>query len=185
MNLSTRAVTLLLGLLLAGCATTWVKVDATGSQYQGKNYSARLPVGWMRQESDKSVVLSKDGVLLQHITIEYRPHEKAFEKIEKDSSASMLPSELAELTIAELKASQEEGLPSLEILHNAPFEIDGHTGFGIHLQYKTDSGLRMDMLLRGVADESGLYLIKYTAPTLHYFNRDRQVYDSLTESLQL
>jgi hypothetical protein len=171
-------------LLLAGCATTWVKVDDTGNHYQGKHYSATLPAGWLRQETGNSLVLSKDGVLLQHITIEYRPHEKAFKEIEKDSSSTMLPSELAELAIAELKASQDEGLPSLEILHNVPVEITGHTGFDIHLRYKTDTGLRMEMLLRGVVDDSGLYLVKYTAPTLHYFNRDLQVYDSLTASLQ-
>ena len=102
---------------------------------------------------------SKDGVLLQLISIQFRQHKNAFEKIEKDSSATLLPSELAELTIAELKATQDEGLPSLEVLRNAPLELVGHTGFDIHLRYKTDAGLRMDMLLRGFADESGFYLL--------------------------
>lgn len=42
------------------------------------------------------------------------------------------------------------------------------------------------MLLRGVVDESGFYLVKYSAPTLHYFfERDLQTYDSLTNSLKL
>jgi len=41
------------------------------------------------------------------------------------------------------------------------------------------------MLLRGVVDESGFYLVKCSAPTLHYFERDLQTYDSLTESLKL
>jgi hypothetical protein len=97
----------------------------------------------------------------------------------------MLPSELAQLTIAELKATQEDGLPSLEILRNAPVEIAGHTGFDIHLRYKTKAGLRMDTEMRGVVDEGGFYLIKYSAPTLHYFERDRQAYVTLAESLQL
>jgi hypothetical protein len=97
----------------------------------------------------------------------------------------MLPSELAKLMIAEIKATQDEGLPSLEVIHNAPIELAGYTGFDIHLQYKTDTGLRMDMLLRGIVDENGFYLVKYSAPTLYYFERDRQTYDSLTESLRL
>lgn len=185
MKISVRANMFMLALLLSACATTWVRVDDAGRHYQGDHYNVTLPAGWLRLESDDSLVLSKDGILLQSISIQFRPHSKAFEKIEKDSSSSMLPSELAELTIAEFKATQEEGLPSLEILHNAPVEIAGHTGFGILLQYKTDSGLRMSMLLRGVVDASGFYLIKYSAPTLHYFERDRQTYESLTESLQL
>lgn len=176
---------IVLVLLLSGCAATWVKVDGAGRHYQDEHYSATLPVGWLRLKSDDSLILSKDGILLQHIIIEFRPHAKAFEKIEKESSSTMLPSELAELTIAELKASQDEGLPSLEIIRNAPVELAGHTGFGIHLRYKTDAGLRMEILLRGLVDENGFYLAKYSAPTLHYFERDRSAYESLTESLKL
>jgi len=170
---------------LNGCAATWVKVDDSGTLYQSEHYSVTLPTGWLRLESDDSLILSKDGVLLQLISIQFRQHKNAFEKIEKDSSATLLPSELAELTIAELKATQDEGLPSMEVLRNAPVELAGHTGFDIHLRYKTDAGLRMDMLLRGFADESGFYLLKYNAPTLHYFQRDRQTYELLTESLKL
>jgi hypothetical protein len=185
MKISTWSILLVMLLLLPGCATTWVKVDNTGSRYQDEHYSATLPAGWLHLESNNSLILSKDGILLQYISIEYRSHEKAFEKIEKNSSSNMLPSELAELTIAEFKATQDEGLPSLEILHNTPIKLAGHTGFGIHLRYKTDAGLRTDMLLRGVVDESGFYLATYSAPTLHYFERDLKTYESLTESLKL
>lgn len=184
MKISTAAMVLVL-LFLSGCTPTWVKVDHSGRDYAGEHYSVTLPAGWLRLESDDILILSKDGILLQIISIQYRPHENTFEKIEKDSSASMLPSELAQLAIAELKASQDDSLPSLEILRNAPVELAGHTGFDIHLRYKTDAGLRMDMEMRGVVDDSGFYLLKYTAPTLHYFERDLQTYVTLTESLQL
>ena len=97
----------------------------------------------------------------------------------------MLPLELAQLAIAELRASQNNSLPSLEILRNAPVELAGHTGFDIHLRYKTDAGLRMDMAMRGVVDSSGFYLLKFSAQTLHYFERDQQTFETLTESLQL
>jgi hypothetical protein len=86
---------------------------------------------------------------------------------------------------AELKASQDDALPSLEILRNAPIELAGHTGFDIHLRYKTATGLRMDMAMRGVVDNSGFYLLKFSAPTLHYYEHDQQTYETLTESLQL
>jgi hypothetical protein len=184
MKISAGAIVLVL-LLLTGCAPTWVKVDESGRNYSNDHYSVTLPSGWLRLESKDILILSKDGILLQIISIQYRPHENAFEKIEKDSSATMLPSELAQLAIAELKASQDDGLPSLEILRNAPVELAGHTGFDIHLRYKTDAGLRMDTEMRGVVDDNGFYLLKYSAPTLHYFERDRQTYATLTESLRL
>ncbi|MDH3934775.1 MAG: hypothetical protein OEU62_06375 [Gammaproteobacteria bacterium] len=185
MKVSIRSITLLLLILLTGCATSWIKVDDASRRYQADHYSATLPTGWLLFDSKDSIVLSKDGVLLQYISIQFRLHEKAFEKIEKDSSSTMLPSELAELTIAEFKASQDDGLPSMEILHNAPVNLAGHTGFDIHLRYKTDEGLRVDTLLRGIVDENGFYLIKYSAPTLHYFERDRQTYNAVAESLRL
>lgn len=185
MKISIWGISFALVLVLSGCTTTWIRVDDTDRHYQGEHYSVTLPAGWLHHESNDSLVLSKDGILLQVISIHFQQHKEAFEKIEKDSSSTMLPSELAELSIAELKATQEEGLPSLEILRNAPVELAGHTGFDIHLRYKTDAGLRMEMLLRGVVDEDGFYIVKYSAPTLHYFERDRQTYELLSKSLKL
>jgi len=43
----------------------------------------------------------------------------------------------------------------------------------------------MDMEMRGVADDSGFYLLKYSAPTLHYFARDLPAYENLTGTLRL
>ena len=184
MKIPTGIIVLVL-VLLSGCAPTWVKVDDSGRNYRGEHYSVTLPVGWMLLKHDDSLTLSRDGILLQVISIQFRQHKNAFEKIAKDSSTSMLPSELAQLAIAELRASQDDGLPSLEILGNVPVELAGYTGFDIHLRYKTDTGLRMDMVMRGVVDNNGFYLLKYSAPTLHYYDRDRQTFETLSESLQL
>lgn len=185
MKIDNRIAVFILVLMMAGCATTWVRVDGANRQYTAEHYSVVLPDGWMRSEIEDSLVLSKDGLDLQRIIIEYQPHDKAFEKIEKSSSAAMLPSELAELAIAELKARQDEGLPSLEILGNRPVEIAGHTGYALHLRFKTDAGLRIEVLLHGFADDSGFYQVMYRAPTLHYFERDRQAYESVVMSMQL
>jgi hypothetical protein len=184
MKLQTGIAACLLAVLLAGCTANWVRVEQSDRRYAGEHYSVTLPAGWMRMESADSLVLSRDGLDLQRIVIEFRPHEKAFEKIERSSSADMLPSELAELTIAELKSSQEDGLPSLEILDNRPVEIAGHTGYSLHLRFKTDEGLRIEMLLRGFVDEAGLYQFRYRAPTLHYFSRDREAYETVSDSFQ-
>jgi len=185
MKLLTRSITILLALLLAGCATTWARIDDADRNYQHAQYRATLPAGWLRLESDDSLILSRDGILVQHIGIQFKTHAEAFEKIKKTSSPSMLPSELAALAIAEFKATQEEGLPSLEILHNRPVEMAGRTGFDLHLRYKTDTGLNMDMLLRGIVAESGYYLVEFSAPSLHYFQRDRQHFESFAASLQV
>jgi hypothetical protein len=178
-----RAV-ILTGVLIAGCATTWTRVDDASRSYQGEHYRVMLPAGWMRLENGGNLLLSKDGIDLQRIIIEYHTHDKAFEKLKKTSSAAMLPSELAELTIAELKASQKDSLPSLKVISNSPVEIAGHTGFQLHLVYKTDDGLRIEMLMQGFADADGYYLLSYRAPTLYYFGRDRAVFESVCASFR-
>jgi hypothetical protein len=175
---------ILIAALIAGCATTWARVDNANRSYQGEHYSVMLPMGWMRLQSGGNLLLSKDGVNLQRIIIEYHTHDKAFEKLKKASSATMLPSELAELTIAELKASQKDSLPSLKVISNAPVEIAGHTGFLLHLAYKTDEGLRIEILMEGYADTRGYYLITYRAPSLYYFERDRPVFETICASFR-
>lgn len=175
----------LAGTMLAGCVSTWVRVDGADEHYAAAHYQVSLPRGWLRIEDQGNLLLSKDGPDLQRILIQFQSHEKAFAKLEKDSSASMLPSELAELAIAELKASGEDGLPSLQVLRNEPVEIAGHMGFAIHARFKTDDGLRIELLLRGFVDERGLYLLTYRAPTLHYFARDLGAFESVVASFRI
>jgi hypothetical protein len=176
---------LLLTLLLAGCVGTWSRIDGTTVNYQDEHYRVSLPVGWLQIKSNDSLVLSKDGILVQTISIQFKEHAKAFEKLKQASTPDMLPSELAQLSIAEFKASQDDSLPSLEVIANKPVKMAGIVGFDVQLLYKTDTGLRMGMLMRGVVDDKGYYLVKYNAPMLHYFDRDRAVYEALTESLRL
>ena len=176
---------LMLAVLLYGCAGGWMKVSSSNSVYQGAHYTVSMPTGWMRIESEGKLLLAKDGPDLQRILIQYRGHDEAFEELERQSSAAMLPSELAELALAELKASQEGGLPSLRVVSNAPLEIAGRQGFALHLVYKTDAGLRMEMLVRGFVTDNGFYQLSYRAPSLHYFGRDRAAFESLSRSLRL
>ncbi len=170
--------------MLAGCAANWVRIDSADTQYRGAHYHVSLPAGWVRFEKDDTVLLSRDGPDLQRILIEYRAHDKGFENLKRTSSPGMLPSELADLTIAEIRATAEQKLPSLEVLSNAPVEIGGQTGFALHLRFKTEEGLRMELLIRGFVDERGFYLLTYRAPTLHYFERDRPVFESVATSFR-
>ena len=185
MKAVTRSILMLLLILLAGCATTaWKRVDESSRQYDIEHYSLRLPDGWMRNESTGDLVLSRDGIGLQRIIIRYRPHDKAFEKLKRSSTPEMLPSELAQLAIAEIKAGPGDGMPSLMVFSNIPFEIAGNTGFAIHLGFKTKQGLRIQVLSRGFSDAHGFYQLLYRAPALHYFEKDRETFESVVRSMR-
>jgi hypothetical protein len=159
-------------LLITGCATgpTRVQSDKTEVTAADKSFAVTLPVGWVMQTSpDDALLLSRDGYLLEYVEIAHRPHAKAFPKLKKSASEPMLPSELAELQIAELKASGEL-LANLTVIENEPVRLSGREGFRVRAQYKNKRGLPFDLVVWGVADKSGYSTIRYNAPSLYYFD---------------
>jgi len=171
-------------LLLAGCVGTWTRVDDSTKAFSTSNYQALLPMGWVLITINDALFVTRDGIGIQQIEILYQPHDKAFEKLKKSSSAEMLPSELAELYIGETKANNANGLPSLEAISNEPTEIGGHQGFYLHLKYTADNGLHHESLVNGFANQKGFYVIKYTAPSLHFFSKYKNAYKDVVSSFK-
>jgi hypothetical protein len=159
-------------LLLAGCATGPVRVQADRTEVTAgdKSFVVTLPVGWVMEDApDDALRLSRDGYLLEYVEIAHRQHAKAFPKLKKSASDAMLPSELAELQIAELKASGEL-LANLTVVENEPVRLSGLEGFRVRAQYKSKRGLPFDLVVWGVADKRGYSTIRYNAPSLYYFD---------------
>ena len=181
-----RSISMLLCvLLLTSCAGSWTRVDDKSRVYQNSHFTFNAPLGWMLLNSGDSVSLSKDGPDLQRIGIVFNTADKAFPTIKKPASTDMLPSELAELTIAEIRVSQENGMPGMEVVSNKPVTIDGHQGFALHLRYKLDSGLRYESMVNGFVTPQGLYVLYFRAPTLHYFSRDQDAYNHIVETFRI
>lgn len=172
-------------LLLTGCVPQWVRVDAKDTAYQGKGYSLQLPAGWIRIESDDTLVVTRDGPSLQKLLIRVRANAKAFKALEKAADPKLLPSELAELYLAEMRKEDEHEIPSLEILANEPARIAGRDAFRIHVRYRTADGLRYDLIAYGFVTDSHFYSIVYTAPTLHFFDQERRQLDAAVASFRL
>ncbi len=172
-------------LILTSCVSNWKRVDDKNRLYQNTWFTFNAPSGWMLLDRGDSVTLSRDGPDLQRIGVVFNKPEEAFPTIKKPSSTDMLPSELAELTIAEIRASQENGMPGMEVVSNVPITIDGHQGFALHLRFKLDSGLRYETLVNGFVTQEGLYALYFRAPTLHFFNRDHDAYNEIIESFRV
>lgn len=166
----------LVALFLSACNNAWVRVDSAGIDYKDAHYQLKLPLDWVRIVNNDTLIITRDGPEIQRIEIKYRPHEKAFEKLEKGSTIEILPSELAELYIADFKAQDQNGLPSLKILNNEPASIAGNQGFQLHLQYTNAKGLEYEALVKGFTNKDGFYVLRYVAPSLHFFKRDKESY---------
>ncbi|HYL19543.1 MAG TPA: hypothetical protein VEV20_12750, partial [Burkholderiales bacterium] len=93
-------------LLLAGCVQVPTRIETARNDGPDKTYTVELPVGWMKEaRTDNTVLLaSRNGYLLEIIQIARHPLKDAFPKTKKAAGDSMLPAELAELEIAEIKS---------------------------------------------------------------------------------
>jgi len=166
---------IILSFLLTAC-NTWQRIDASSTLVETDQYSVVMPVGWVQLQVGEHLLVTRDGPDLQKIQITVSEADKAFAAIEKSSSESLLPSELAELYIANLRKQHDNGLPSLEVVTNQPATVDGRSGFELMLRYKSDNGLWYQQRVTGFAVGDVFYSIVYRAPALHYYALDDRQY---------
>lgn len=174
---------LTLALTLAGCAV-WQRVDTPRAEAPDKSYSVDLPVGWVRlMLNTDGLEVTRDGLALNRIQVRRVDLAKAFPTLKKAANADMLPSELAELQIAEFKSADQETVISVH--ENAPAMVGGQPGYRLHLQYRNPRGLGMDRIVQGCATAKGYFTLSYEAPGLHYWQRDLPAFEKAAASFRL
>lgn len=170
---------------LAGCAS-WQVIDEGTRTFRNSQFSVDLPVGWVRPLFIKDqVALTRDGFSLEQIVIMKKKNEQAFKKIKKSAEPSMLPSELAELQLAEFKAGDEAMTGTVKVIENTPANIAGRPGFRLHTQFKSLQGLPVEQIIYGVRDQDTYYMLGYEAPSLFYFANHRAEFEQLVASFRL
>ena len=173
-------------LLSAGCVQTPTRVDVARSEAPDKSYTVDLPVGWIKQVSfdNRKLFASRDGFLLDVIEVSKQPPKEAFPKTKRGASDSMLPAELAELEIAEIKA-EDQYTAALNVMENEPAEIGGHEGFRIRVSFKNARGLEIQRVTTGFADKAAYYQLAFQAPMLYYFDTYYPEFEKTLASFQL
>lgn len=174
---------LLLSVFLAGCAL-WTKVETSQVAADDNSFTVDLPVGWMRAGFVRDGIrITRDGMGLENIGIAKYAYDKAFKKIEKKITDGMLPSEISELAIAEIKTVS--GLTNLVVVDNKPVTIEGSPGFRLHLNFKTERGLQYERVIYGFTHDKALYVMDYQAPSLHYFPQHIKTFERVVDSFRL
>ena len=171
--------------LLGGCATYEV-VEKPQFEGPDNSYTVSLPVKWVRLPAfSERVDLTRDGTGLQRILIARAKADNAFPKLKRPASEKLLPSELADLQIAELKSMSEQ-LAALVVVDNAPATVGGRPGgFRLQTTWTTNRGLKVGQIHYGVAYRGYYYLLSYQAPLLHYFDRYRPEFEQTVASFRL
>jgi hypothetical protein len=198
-----RKILALLALVVtvSGCAPTpyWTLTDDVNKVAKSTSFEISVPEGWNRTTAadtwdrltidDKlqTVLLermtaSRDGTGIHSITITRRYPDTAFPTIKKKSTANMLPLEVADLYVSDLR--KRTGLERLKVLSNKPATISGKPAFQLVMEFKNDDGLRIRIVSHGFVDKTGFYTINYRAPTLYYYERDYGDYARLVRSFR-
>ena len=178
---------LALGVPMLGACTAWQVVEESVSTVPQSRYAISLPKGWMRSAlRDDRLLVTRDGIAIQYIEVSSLEPADAFAKTVKQSKkkigSDLLPEQLAELTLAELQATQSMG--TVSVIENAPATVAGHPAFRLHVQYKTAKGLRIEELIYGMQDGKRVLRAGYRAPTLHFFTRDLGTFEEVVRTLR-
>ncbi len=96
----------------------------------------------------------------------------------------MLPAELAELEIAEIK-SQDQFTAALTVVENEPADIAGQEGFRIRLRYKNNRGLEIQRVVYAARRQVRVLPDELRAPTLYYFDTYYPDFQKAVASFQL
>lgn len=160
----------LLSAFLAGCTPAPTRVDTPQVQALDKSFAIELPTGWIRQYigTDRHLVASRNGLPLESLAVSHRSLKEAFPRTKKAAAETMLPSELAELQVAELKA-RDELSAALSVLDNEPAQLGRKEGFRLKVAWRNLRGLEYHEELLGMVDKTGYYVVSYRAPRLYYF----------------
>lgn len=170
-------------LFLTACTTTWSYSDGPVSA-NGNRYTVSLPQGWtyLPVNGGTALLATHDGPELQAIRVleydlaEELPYSK--NRIKADISVM----DLTDAVFQEIFKSPGVNGPTLESA--GPSKLDDTNGFKIVYSFSNEEGLRYRGLGTGAIRNNRLFIVTYSAPIRHYFERYDDSVDNTVASFR-
>lgn len=171
--------------LCCGCATLGPWTELTLGNYRDNTlgFATTVPSGWMRYNYADYFLITRDGLLLNRISVERRDPHKPLEFSKKTFDLNMLPQDLAELEIDNLKSNTN--FSQFTLLQNKPTLIDTHEACFLEYTYVTEDGLRVRGKHIDLFHKKWVYRITYEAAQQHYFDASLKDFNCFLESFKL
>jgi hypothetical protein len=180
---SVGALLLGLGLLLGGCVTVpWQPTTGLYSS-PSENFAVELPQGWMRLNANEDLLITRDGILLQHVTVERAAVDRPLKSTKKTLARGMQPQAVAEVIIDNFMSS--ERMLDVKVQENRPVQVAQYRGFRLVFTHRDKNGLRFKSVLHGFLASEVFYGIRYTAAERYYFAKDLPTFEHVLASFRL
>ena len=180
---SVGALLLGIGLLVGGCVSLPWQPTAGLYSSPAENFAVELPQGWMRLNSNEDLLITRDGILLQHVSVERAAVDRPLKSTKKTLTRGMQPQAVAEVIIDNFMSS--ERMLDVKVVENRPFQVAQYRGFRLVYTHRDKNGLRFKSVLHGFLAGDVLYAIRYTAAERYYFAKDLPTFEQVLASFRL
>ena len=172
-----------IGLLVGGCVSLPWQPTAGLYSSPAENFAVELPQGWMRLNSNEDLLITRDGILLQHVSVERAAVDRPLKSTKKTLTRGMQPQAVAEVIIDNFMSS--ERMLDVKVVENRPVQVAQYRGFRLVYTHRDKNGLRFKSVLHGFLAGDVLYAIRYTAAERYYFAKDLPTFEQVLASFRL
>lgn len=181
-------------LLVSGCAN-YTLIEP--GEHQVKDMVVSPNLAWNKTSSmlspgKKAEMWTADGSLLNRVIFfsAIQDGDTLFKTLSKSNpqpqfKGDMLPNEVMELTESALTKQLGEGNVIVRTENLKPAMFAGEPGFRFEVIYKTSSGLSYSGNVSGTVKDNLLYMILYSATTLHYYDKYLAEVEHIFETAKL
>jgi len=172
-----------IGLLVGGCVSLPWQPTAGLYSSPAENFAVELPQGWMRLNSNEDLLITRDGILLQHVSVERAAVDRPLKSTKKTLTRGMQPQAVAEVIIDNFMSS--ERMLDVKVVENRPVQVAQYRGFRLVYTHRDKNGLRFKSVLHGFLAGDVFYAIRYTAAERYYFAKDLPTFEQVLASFRL
>lgn len=181
-----RVLIVLLASMIASGCSTWRHVDEGGSKDVSSMYFAHaIPPGWTyRVLGRHEVIASRDGPALQEVTSNFLRWDASIagDPERQHLLQSSLPTDAAEQVLAARR--RELDVEVIELEKIAPATLANLVGFRTEYRYRTSTGIDYRGVSYGGLHREGLYLLRFEAPAVIYYERGLAPFELVAASVR-
>jgi hypothetical protein len=171
-------------IFLSGCAV-WQLIKPYNKAWRYSLFDVEMPEGWVKYNSPYYLLfLTKDGSLLQSITITRHHTDKEFPLSKKKINKDMMIQEIATIIADERNLNREE-LLNFTLLEDKPVNIGGIEGFKMAYTFNTADFVKYEAIMYGFIVSKYYYEVEYLAAKQHFFTRDLPDFEAFIDSFKV